>query len=84
MMAGLNFGKLVPLIVWLGKTLANSSESSNRCLALNTKLQAFIYHHMLHKNAARHVAVVRGYHVYENVWSAPIDGTELPVEKERT
>ena len=38
------------------------------------------YHHVRHENAACHVTVVRGYHEYENVWSAPIDGTELPVE----
>ena len=27
------------------------------------------------------VVVVRGYHKYENVWNAPIDETEPPVER---
>ena len=27
-------------------------------------------------------SVVRGYHEYKDIWSAPIDGIELPCEKE--
>ena len=28
------------------------------------------------------LSVVRGYHEYKDVWSTPIDGTELPCERE--
>ena len=28
------------------------------------------------------LSVVRGYHEYKDVWSAPIDGTELSCERE--
>ena len=35
------------------------------------------------KNGARvYNIMVRGYHDYKNVWSAPIDGTELSCEIE--
>ena len=39
------------------------------------------YCHVWQKHAAR-IAVVRGCHKYENVWSASIDGTQLLVERE--
>ena len=29
------------------------------------------------------LSVVRGYHEYKDVWSAPIDGTELSCEENR-
>ena len=28
------------------------------------------------------LSVVRGYHKYKDIWSAPIDGTELSCERE--
>ena len=91
-MAGENFGELVTFRNWRGKlwriamnypSSLSKRHHSHVTLNLKTTIIYFIITccaKMVHAFVVS--SVVRGYHKYKDVWSAPIDGRELPCKRE--